>query len=143
MDADLPFVVTADAPLASTDTSFLKALPARARRAIEAARRDGPGASRLLRRSVASYAGEASRHGIPEARFVETVHREILATLTSRVSTEQIARLLDAATEGAMDGYDVHHRLNQLSRVRGHEARFAHVRAPWDDPRDWSPGLPA
>jgi hypothetical protein len=107
--ADDSSIVDRDSP---ADT--LDGLRTRMQRAASAARRAGPLGAKLLRRSMAVYAGEASSHHVPEDRVLEAARDTVVGELASRVGLRQMALLVDAALEGTMEGYDRYERLVDL-----------------------------
>jgi hypothetical protein len=123
------------AAMADGGAAVLRDLKARMHRAVESARRDGPTGERLFRRSMAVYAGEASREHVPEEWFLGVIHHEILATLSSRVSTKRLGHLIDVAAQGAMDGYDLQHHLERLEQARWYANAVPDADAPGNDAR--------
>lgn len=89
----------------------LAALRPRMRRAADSARRGGPEGATLLRRSMAVYAESARDSQVPEDRFLATIQGELVDVLGSRMSMRRLALLMDAAAQGALDGYERHERL--------------------------------
>jgi len=102
-----------DHPLHDGDgpADTLEGLRARMQRAANAARRAGPLGIKLLRRSMAVYAGEASSHHVSEQEVLEAARETVVTELASRVGVKQMAMLVDAAIEGTMEGYDRYERL--------------------------------
>ncbi len=60
---------------------------------------------------MAVYAENACGSLVPEALFLTALQGEMMGVLTSRVSMRRLAVLMDAAAEGALDGYEQHERL--------------------------------
>lgn len=102
---------------ATLPTHSLTTLRPRIRRAADSARRSGPEGATLLRRSMAVYAESACGSRVPEEWFLTAIQRELMDVLKSRVSMRRLAILMDAAAQGALDGYEQHERL------AGHDVR--------------------
>jgi len=100
-----------DHPTENVADPSLTSLRTRIRRAADSARRSGPEGATLLRRSMAVYAENACGSLVSEAQFLSALQGEMMIALTSRVSMRRLAVLMDAAAEGALDGYEQHERL--------------------------------
>ena len=114
MDTELPRADDSLIADGGGPADTLDGLRARMQRAASAARRAGPLGAKLLRRSMAVYAGEASSHHVPEDRVLEAARDTVVGELASRVGLRQMALLVDAALEGTMEGYDRYERLVDL-----------------------------